>query len=186
MILSNTDISSEITKGSLRIANFNEDCMRPSSYLLRLNNHLLRLRDGEAEIDTKKTDTADYFDSYEIGNEGFILKPGDFYLGSSVEKLSIPLSMCADLFQLSCYARIGLSVNFSSNLVASSFGISEPSTLTFEIKNLSNRDIRIYPYVKFCHIRFLYHETQASQKYNGIYSGQSVAKASNFEQKPAR
>jgi len=186
VILSNTDINSEIAKGNLKIADFNEDCMRPSSYLLRLNNSLLRLRDGFEEIDTKKTDTAQYFDSYDIAGEGLIVRPGDFYLGSSLEKLSIPLNMCADLFQLSCYARIGLSINFSSNLVASSFGISKPSALTFEIKNLSNRNIRIYPFVKFCHIRFQYHKTMASQKYNGIYSGQSTAKASNFKQKPAR
>jgi dCTP deaminase len=185
-MFSNVDIEKEIAIGHLSIQDFNPECMRPSSYLLRLDKVILSMQEGIEEIDTKKTDTAEYFNEHVMTEDGFLLEPGGFYLGSSIEKISLPKSICADMFQLSCYARVGLSINFSSNLVAASFGISKPSSLTFEIKNESSRSIRIYPFVKFCHIRFHYHNSESTQVYRGIYSGQTQAKAANFNAKPAR
>lgn len=186
MILSNIDILDSLTSGNIVISDFIEDCMRPSSYLLRIDNKLLKMKSSNSEIDTKSCNTASIFDEIFIGEEGLIINPGDFFLASSIEKISLNHTICGDLFQLSCYARIGLNINFSSCHIAATFGINKPSAITFEIKNDSRNKIRIYPHVKFCHLRLQQHLTPASKQYTGIYAGKDEAMASNFHLKPAR
>lgn len=186
MIFSNTDILNSIKSGCLIVENFKEDCLRPSSYLLRVDNKFLKLKEGPEVIDTKKDDTSILFDEIFIDEEGLIIKPGEFFLASSIEKIAFDESICGDLFQLSCYARIGIQLNFSSCHIAATFGKDKPSSITFEISNLSNRSIRIYPFVKFCHLRIHKQLSASSIEYVGIYSGKDEAMPSNFNIKPAK
>ncbi|MGP2449836.1 dCTP deaminase domain-containing protein [Pantoea stewartii] len=186
MILSNNDIVNFIDDRKLIIENFNKECMRPSSYLLRIGSKLLKMKNGTELIDTKKDDTFKFFEEVLISDDGVIINPGDFILASSVEKLSFDESICGDLFQLSCYARIGLQLNFSSCHIAATFGIDKPSSITFEITNFSNRPIKVYPNVKFCHLRVHEQKSSSSIRYRGIYSGKDEARPSDFNKKPAK
>jgi dCTP deaminase len=150
-----------------------------------LDNNFWRLRENTF-IDTKSTSTDDLFEKMIVGDNGLVIRPGDFYLANSVEKISLSKKICGDLFQLSCYARVGISVNFSSNHIASTFGYDNPSTITFEIINLSKNPIRIYPGVKFCHLRLHHHVSKSNSRYQGIYESPEGPKAANFYLKPAR
>jgi dCTP deaminase len=186
MILSSDCIKERINEGSFLIKNFQDSSIRPASYLLRLNKNILLMKQLDEEVDTKNTDTEHFFEALEIPDEGLVLKPNSFILGSSVELLSLPDDLCGELSQLSCYARIGLSINFSANYVAPTFGSSNPSSITFEIKNESCNDIRIYPKVNFCHIRFMKLTARVAKPYDGIYGGHSGPKAADFNRKPAK
>jgi dCTP deaminase len=186
MVLSSESIKKQLIEGKLVIEGFKESSFRPASYLLRLSDHILLMEQHDREIDTKSTDTKSFFKAIQIPIEGYVLKPGDFILGASVESLSLPNSLCGELSQLSCYARVGLSINFSANYVAPTFGHNNPSSITFEIKNESCNDIRIYPRVNFCHIRFMQTDLDVKSSYNGIYSGHKEAKAADFSTKPAK
>lgn len=186
MIYSNIDIISKVEAGSITIANYSDECMRPSSYLLRMDKKIFRMKKTESFIDTKHTDTSVFFDEIDLDDNGIIIHPGEFALASSVEMISLDHTVCAELYQLSCYARIGLGVNFSSCHVAASFGEKKPSSITFEIINNSCNSIKIYPGVKFCHLRFHDHVTPATKTYNGIYSEKKEAMPANFALKPAR
>jgi dCTP deaminase len=186
MIFSNTDIKSSINSGNLIIENFNEECIRPSSYLLRIDYKFLKIKEGNEVIDTKNDDTTIFFEEILADEKGMIIYPGEFLLASSIEKISFDESICGDLFQLSCYARIGLQLNFSSCHVAATFGKNNPSSITFEIFNSSKRPIKIYPNVKFCHLRIQRQLSPSSIQYNGIYSGKNDAMPSNFNRKPAK
>ncbi|HAS0825010.1 TPA: dCTP deaminase, partial [Enterobacter cloacae subsp. cloacae] len=137
MIYSNIDIISKVEAGSITIANYSDECMRPSSYLLRMDKKIFRMKKTESLIDTKHTDTSVFFDEIDLDDNGIIIHPGEFVLASSVEMISLDHTVCAELYQLSCYARIGLGVNFSSCHVAASFGENKPSSITFEIINNS-------------------------------------------------
>jgi len=186
MIFSSKDILDSLDAKNIEISNFSSDCMRPSSYLLRIDDKLLKMKYSNSIIDTKSTNTASFFDELIMDDSGLVINPGEFYLGSSVERISLDSTVCGDLFQLSCYARIGLNINFSSCHIAATFGIGRPSAITFEITNNSQNKIKIYPRVKFCHLRFHQHLTSSTVAYTGIYAEKDEAMASNFELKPAK
>jgi Deoxycytidine deaminase len=186
MIYSNKDILDGLEAEHIEILNFSRDCMRPSSYLLRIDAKLLKMKPTDSIIDTKSTNTSFFFDDVIMSDSGLVINPGEFYLASSVEKISLDSTVCGDLFQLSCYARIGLNINFSSCHIAATFGVGRPSAITFEIINNSPNKIKIYPGVKFCHLRFTRHVTPSSVIYTGIYSERDEAMASDFELKPAK
>jgi dCTP deaminase len=184
-MLSNVEILKEIKDGNIVIENFFEDCLKPSSYVLRISDKVYCLTHDLAEIDTKATNTNEFFVSKKIPEEGFLIVPGRFYLLSSIEKISLSSKIAGTLSQLSCYARIGLNTNFGSNHVSSTFGKINTSSITFEIKNEINRPIRIYPGVKFCHLNFFLHESESTLNYEGIYQGLEPIPA-NFLLKPAK
>jgi deoxycytidine triphosphate deaminase len=185
-MLSDKDILRELDNRSLFIENFDRTCIRSSSYLARLDAEILCLRDGDELIDTKSIDTESMFDRHYVDEGGFILEPNKFYLLSSFEKISLPNFISADISLLSCYARIGLIGNLCSTHVTATFGFGKPSALTFELLNQTSRKIKIYPKVKFFHLRFFYLSSACNDNYQGIYSGYSGPKPSNFSRKPAQ
>ena len=184
--LSNAEISRAILLGGIVIDGFLEECVRPSSYLLRLSSELL-VRSGDAVlIDTRSTDTNKLFRRIEMDDSGYVLEPNVLHIGRSVELLALGAEFCGDLGLLSCYARIGLSLNLGSSQVAATFGRRGPSALAFEIINTSKDSVVIYPGVKLCHIRIFRHELPATISYEGIYaSGDSITPA-DFSRKPAK
>ena len=185
-VLSDTDIFLIQNSEELMIVEMSNDCLRSSSYLLRLND-LILVRDGDPTIiDSRCTDTRSLFKEIKIPDIGFILEPQVLYLGASLEKLRLGNGICGELSLLSCYARIGINLNFGSNFVAATFGEDEPSRVVFEIINLSRDRILIYPGVKFCHLRLHKQKSRSKLSYSGIYSAGENIVASNFGRKPAK
>jgi hypothetical protein len=62
------------------------------------------------------------------------LKPGDWCLGRSVERLALSGALLGVINTRSRYARLGLEMVGSSWLVAPGFGISSPTSIVFEIR----------------------------------------------------
>ncbi|MGA6538211.1 dCTP deaminase [Stenotrophomonas sp. NPDC101269] len=185
-ILSNEDIRRELQEGQLEMEGFHDECMRPCSYLLRLSPAILVRTGAPATVDTRKTDTSDLYESAVIGENGYAVHPNTLILAKSVERIRLGSSLFGELSVLSCYARIGLSLNLGSNHVAATYGADRPSIVTFEIVNVSRDVIVLYPGVKFCHLRLGRLVTPASISYRGIYASGNVITPSNFDRKPAR
>lgn len=185
-VLSDADILQAQNGAELEIIDFDVQCLRSSSYLLRLHDRLLVRDSAPVVIDSRSTDTASLFSEVTIPAEGYVLEPGKLYLASSVERLRLGHNLCADMGLLSCYARIGLNLNFGSNFVAATFGMGIASRLTLEIINLSHDRIRIYPGVKFCHLRFHQQLSPSRSPYSGIYAAGEQTLPTNFNLKPAR
>jgi dCTP deaminase len=80
MILSDKRILEEIEKGTILIEPFDAACLGTNSYDVHLSKHLATYLD--VEIDAKKHNQIVHF---EIPKEGFLLRPGVLYLGSTIE-----------------------------------------------------------------------------------------------------
>lgn len=80
MILSDTKILEKIENGEIVITPFDINNMGGNSYDVHLSKHFAQYIDKE--IDAKKHNEIKHF---EIPEEGFILKPGELYLGSTLE-----------------------------------------------------------------------------------------------------
>lgn len=185
-VLSNHDLTAAMELRQIVIDEFNADCVRPSSYLLRLSKYLLVRSGPPRVIDSKATDTNSMFNEIQIPETGYRLEPNVLHLARSVERIGLSAGICGDLGLLSCYARLGISLNFGSNQVAATYGEGRSSCVTFEVMNMSPDTVIIYPGVKFCHLRFFRHYSPSTVRYKGIYASGDVILAANFAEKPAK
>ena len=80
MILTDIEILKEIEKGTILIEPYNPEKLGTNSYDVHLGKHLATYRDKV--LDAKKHNEIDHFD---IPEEGFVLQPGELYLGVTAE-----------------------------------------------------------------------------------------------------
>jgi dCTP deaminase len=80
VILSDSQILDEVSQGSIVIEPFRKECLGSNSYDVHLGKTLGLYRDHI--LDAKKHNAIDYL---EIGPEGYVLMPNEFYLGVTEE-----------------------------------------------------------------------------------------------------
>ena len=80
MILSDRKILEEIGRGRLVIRPFRRACLGSNSYDVHLGKYLATYRDGA--LDAKRPNVVDEF---VIPDRGFVLVPGQLYLGATAE-----------------------------------------------------------------------------------------------------
>ncbi|AKD04899.1 dCTP deaminase [Pontibacter korlensis] len=80
MILSDKQILEEIEKGTILVEPFDRSCLGTNSYDVHLGRYLARYKDEV--LDARKHNEIDVF---EIPEEGFVLEPGNLYLGVTLE-----------------------------------------------------------------------------------------------------
>ena len=113
--------------------------------------------------------------------EPFVLHPGEFVLGSTLERVALPHDLVARLEGKSSLGRLGL-------LIHSTAGYVDPGWdgfLTLELSNVANLPITIYPRMKIGQISFFRLTTPADVPYGSTsakskYQGQRGPTASRF------
>ena len=80
MILSDRRILEEIEKETIKIQPYNRQYLGSNSYDVHLGKYLATYKDKE--LDAKKHNEIDHF---EIPEEGYVLQPGELYLGVTEE-----------------------------------------------------------------------------------------------------
>jgi dCTP deaminase len=80
MILSDKEILEQIQLGKIVIEPFQRECLGSNSYDVHLSKYLAVYRDSV--LDAKKENP---LIEWEIPYEGFVLQPGELYLGSTLE-----------------------------------------------------------------------------------------------------
>lgn len=158
--------------------------MGPSSLDLRLGYEfgILNTRRVKA-LDTRGMD--DYDDikrSMNVGrDEGIIVHPGEFVLGSTLETVNVPNDLVARIEGRSSYARLGLIPHAAAGFVDPGF----EGQITLEIQNLGNVPITIYPEDRICQLVFetmtSESETPYGDKKDSKYMNQTGATGSRLE-----
>lgn len=149
MILADKDILQRIKKGEIKIEPFDKNAVQPSTVDLHLH-HEIRVFDNweTGVVDVKKK--IDVSRLVKISERGFIIHPGEFLLGSTVEKITLPRDIAGKLEGRSSLGRLGLVIHATAGYVDPGFS----GWLTFELSNLSRLPIRIYPGMKIAQICF--------------------------------
>ncbi|MFA4826720.1 MAG: dCTP deaminase [Candidatus Shapirobacteria bacterium] len=149
MILSDRDLKQAVQSKKLVIEPYDSECLQPSSYDLHLYPEVLVFDNfAAAEIDVRKK--VDVSRRIKIKDEGFVLHPGEFILGSTTEWFSVPHDLAGKLEGKSSLGRLGLLVHATAGFVDAGF----QGQLTFEIANISRIPIRIYADMKVAQICF--------------------------------
>ncbi len=115
--------------------------------------------------------------------EPFILHPGEFALASTLEYVRVPLDLAARLEGRSTWGRMGLQIHATAGFVDPGF----QGALTFELSNVSNIPLPLYPGVRISQICFFLSTTTNlpySKKRYSKYSGKTSTASSEFFRDP--
>ena len=182
MILSDRTIREEIEAGRIVIDPFDPRCVQPSSVDLHVDRTFRTFHNARHPFIDVKTEMAGLTELIEVdGDSPFILHPGEFVLGSTLERVALPDDLVARLEGKSSLGRLGL-------LIHSTAGYVDPGWdgyLTLELSNVANLPITIYPEMKIGQISFFLLTTPADQPYGSNaagskYQGQRGPTASRF------
>lgn len=189
MVLSDRTIREEIQRGRIIIEPLDWRCLQPASIDVHLDRRFLVFRNSRRPYVDVRQNTDDLTDMVEIeGDSPFILHPGEFVLGSTLERLALPDDIVARIEGKSSLGRLGL-------LIHSTAGYVDPGwhgQLTLELSNVSNLPVTLYHRMKIGQVSFLRLSTPAenlygSKKLGSKYQDQSAPTASryyqNFEEK---
>jgi dCTP deaminase len=151
MILSDRTIREQLAAGRIAIDPLDDSCIQPSSVDLRLDR-LFRvfLNHTMSVIDVRK-DLSDLTQEVEIADgDAFILHPGEFVLGSTSEKISLPDDIVARIEGKSSLGRLGLLIHSTAGFIDAGFS----GHITLELSNVANLPITLYDGMKIGQISF--------------------------------
>ena len=168
MVLSDRTIKEEIANGRIVIEPLDLSCVQPASVDLHLDRKLLVFRNTRQPFIDIRQEMADLTEIEEIqGDNPFILPPGEFVLGSTLESVTLPEDVVARLEGKSSLGRLGL-------LIHSTAGYVDPGWrghLTLELSNVANLPITLYFGMKIGQISFLRLSTPADNLYGSSVLG---------------
>src|SRR6059058_2919156 len=152
MILSDRDIRAHVKSGRITIDPYDERCLQPSSVDLHVDSEFRVFANSRYPYIDVKQEMPDLTELVEVKpDEPFILHPGEFVLGSTLERVAIPDDLVARLEGKSSLGRLGL-------LIHSTAGYVDPGWdgyLTLELSNVARLPITIYLGMRIGQLSFL-------------------------------
>jgi dCTP deaminase len=119
--------------------------------------------------------------------QSFVIHPGEFVLGNTVEQVTMPDDLVARIEGKSSLGRLGLIVHATAGFVDPGFS----GTLTLEITNLTRVPIVLWPGKPIAQLSFMTLDAPALRPYGhpdlgSHYHGQLEATESRYEGGPGR
>ncbi|MGH9299112.1 MAG: dCTP deaminase [Acidimicrobiales bacterium] len=152
MILSDRTIREEIESGRVGIEPLGEGCIQPSSVDLHVDRYFRVFRNHSQRVIDVKENQEELTELVEvIGSEALILHPGEFVLGSTVERVRLPGDLVGRLEGKSSLGRLGLLIHSTAGFVDAGWD----GFLTLELSNVANLPITVYPGMKIGQISFI-------------------------------
>ena len=182
VILSDRTIKDELAAGRIVIEPLDESCIQPSSVDLHIDGSFRVFRNHTMGIIDVKTNTEDLTELVEIPDDGvFILHPGEFVLGTTLERVALPDDLVARLEGKSSLGRLGLLIHSTAGFVDAGWD----GQLTLELSNVASLPITLYPRMKIGQISFIQMTTPADHPYGSgevgsKYQGQRGPIASQY------
>lgn len=162
MILSDRTIREELRAGRIVIDPLEEASIQPSSVDLRVDRFFRVFRNDTTPYIDPKEPQEDLTELVEVDEaRAFILHPGEFVLGSTLERVRLPEDLVARLEGKSSLGRLGLLIHSTAGFVDAGWD----GHLTLELSNVANLPIAIYPGMKIGQISFLRMTTPAEHAY---------------------
>jgi len=167
-ILTHDEILRLIHEGVIVIEPFSEDQVGPASVDLHLDNKFRVFR-ALPHIHAV-TEDATYEDLTELVevDDHLLLLPGQAVHGITVERITLPDTICGWLEGRSRFARVGLLVHMTAGFMQP--GISNKQVL--EMTNVGTVPLAIYPGTAVC--QFIFEECTGQAHYHGRFQNQVI------------
>lgn len=168
MLLSDRDIRAEIQAGRLGIDPFDEKLVQPSSVDVRLDN-FFRVFNNTRYTHIDPARQQDELTTLVQADEGepFVLHPGEFVLGSTLEQCSLPDDLAGRLEGKSSLGRLGLLTHSTAGFIDPGFS----GHITLELSNVANLPITLWPGMKIGQLCLLRLTSPAEHPYGSSAVG---------------
>ncbi|CAN5820532.1 dCTP deaminase [soil metagenome] len=162
VILSDVSLREAINVGRIVIDPFDDAAVQPSSIDVRVDALFRVFRNHTAGVIDVKTDMTGLAELVEIPSDGvFMLHPGEFVLGSTLERVAVPDDLVARIEGKSSLGRLGLLIHSTAGFIDAGFD----GHVTLELANVASLPITIYPGMKIGQLSFMEMTTPAGQPY---------------------
>jgi dCTP deaminase len=162
VVLSDRSIKEQMMTGRIRIEPFDPDDIQPSSVDLHLSSGFQVFRNSRYPYIDPTREQAGLMELVSATEgEPFVLHPGEFVLGATIERIVLPDDIVARLEGKSSLGRLGL-------LIHSTAGYVDPGwdgTLTLELSNVANLPIVLTPGMPIGQISFSKMTTPVDRPY---------------------
>jgi dCTP deaminase len=162
MVLSDRTIRRLLDEGRIGIEPYEEELLQPSSVDVRVDRLFRVFRNSRYPFIDVKQEMEELTELVEVDSEeAFILHPGEFVLGSTLERITLPDDLVARLEGKSSLGRLGL-------LIHSTAGFIDPGWdghVTLELSNVANLPITIYYGMKIGQLSFVQLSEPAEHPY---------------------
>jgi dCTP deaminase len=151
VVLSDRTIERLLAEGRIEIDPYDPSLLQPSSVDVRVDRYFRVFRNSRYPFIDVKEEQEDLTELVVVDGEPFILHPGEFVLGSTLERIRLPDDVVARLDGKSSLGRLGL-------LIHSTAGFIDPGwngNVTLELSNVANLPITIYPEMKIGQLSFV-------------------------------
>ena len=168
MLLSDRDILAEIDAGRIVLDPLDRGMMQPSSIDVRLDRYFRVFHNARYPFIDVREPQEELTELVEVADEqAFILHPGEFVLGSTLERVMLPDDLVARLEGKSSLGRLGL-------LIHSTAGFIDPGWdghVTLELSNVANLPITLWPGMKIGQLCLFRLSTPAEHPYGSAVYG---------------
>ncbi len=168
MILSDRTIRDQIDRGRIVIDPFDVTLVQPSSIDVRISNLFRVFRNHTSGVIDVRQDMTALTELIEIpadaqgvGTEPFMLHPGEFVLGSTLERIAVPDDLVGRVEGKSSLGRLGLLIHSTAGFIDAGFD----GHITLELANVASLPITLYPGMKIGQVSFMQMTTPADEPY---------------------
>jgi dCTP deaminase len=173
MLLSDRDIIAAVESGRLVVDPWDAELLQPSSVDVRLDRYFRVFNNTQyTHIDPglQQDELTTLIEPK--GDDPFVLHPGEFVLGSTLEVVTLPDDLAGRLEGKSSLGRLGLLTHSTAGFIDPGF----TGHLTLELSNVANLPIMLWPGMKIGQLclfalssaaRNPYGSTAAGSRYQG-------------------
>jgi dCTP deaminase len=183
MVLADATIARLLEAGRIEIDPYDPALLQPSSVDVRVDRYFRVFRNNLYPYIDVKQAQEDLTELVEIDEEPFILHPGEFVLGSTLERVRLPDDLVARLEGKSSLGRLGLLIHSTAGFIDPGFD----GHVTLELSNVANLPITIYAEMKIGQLSFVQLSEPAASPYGAAalgskYQGQKGPTPSRYWQ----
>ncbi len=165
MILSDRTLREQLAAGRIVIDPLDESLIQPSSVDVRISNLFRVFRNHTRGVIDVKDDLTELTELVEIDaadtGASFMLHPGEFVLGSTLERIGVPDDLVGRVEGKSSLGRLGLLIHSTAGFIDAGFD----GHITLELANVASLPITLYPGMKIGQVSFMQMTTPADQPY---------------------
>ena len=171
MILSDRDIRARLRSGELAIGPLTDEDLQiqPASVDLRLSREFLVYRPAQVTV-LDPDDPASIAASMERvvldEDRAFVLHPGEFALGTSIERVKIPSDLVGMVDGRSSIGRLAVVVHATAGFIDPGF----EGQITLELSNIGSIAVKLYPGMRIAQI-VLHQMTSPADRPYGLERG---------------
>jgi dCTP deaminase len=183
VILSDRELRARIASGDIGIDPLEDPDLQiqPASVDLRLDRHFIIFRPSNAAFLDPRHETPDATEPLVVADgEAFVLHPGDFVLGTTIERVRVPADLVARVEGRSSLGRLAVVVHATAGFIDPGF----EGQVTLELSNLGRLAVKLYPGMRISQVVFHQMTSPAERPYGPArgskYQGQSGPQASRI------